>query len=208
MKRYLSYAGLVVVASATVWSTVAAYLSAHQLIDTITELAGYSLCLMAVFGGEAIYCLFHPGGPLRNGRLLLSALLLIAPLIIVSFFWYNSTKLFVFWKMKAVPAAAWRQMAAEVDLQARQVAKGSPPYDISREALPKSFAPLGRIRECRWVNVIGEGDNYVGVQVSYGGRGRRWGLVVGPMSPLKYPYLLKVKQIPVATNAIFFVGHD
>jgi hypothetical protein len=105
-----------------------------------------------------------------------------------------------------------QQMAFDLEVLAKKKWDQDEP-GLGANELPKSLDALGRTGGVAGV-VTRLDDGQLGVYVRYGTSSRRWGLAVGPEqyfdSLFGNPYSnwSRFKTLPVATNALFFVGPD
>lgn len=196
-------AWVAVICLGTLWSISAAWLAANQIIPVFTEATSYWLACPAVLFAMSRY-LAH----MRNGgapREITNRDLLAGLAVFVAFaFWWGSDRAFVFWKLRAIPAAAWPEMVSDLEKVGRRSLEGDGYHAFNGKEIPKSLHQLGAGFDYKGGNAQrSEFPEYSGVIASvwFGYRPRTWGLYVGPEAgcPLHMRYR-------VGPNAFFFFG--
>jgi len=125
--------------------------------------------------------------------------------VIVLASWFESDRVFLFWKLRAIPPGVWSQMVSDLEKFGARYAQGGDYHSFNRMELPESLYQLGSRFDCRGgtAQVVNYPD-YSGIIVTamFGYKPRSWGLYIGP----KRGCPLSV-HIPVGQNAYFFFGY-
>jgi len=204
--RLKSYSGILLIALGTAWSLAAAWLSANLAISVRTEFSDYKYSFFAAVVGSF---LFIRAGKVASRRRMVRYTISVSALIIIAAAWMFSDQIFTYWKMRAVPVAAWQQAASDIEKLAEE-APGTGelhPWTSHSRDLPKSSGIIGLPSDYA-AGRGGKGlDGIDGALacLTYGFKPRNWGLIVCPETAVRSE-CSKFKIIPIATNAYFFVG--
>ncbi len=208
MKTFERWLGGIVTLVAVSWPFVAVWATARQLIPSRTEYVTCILCWPASVVGPVLFW-NHPKG--KGMSHFLKAMVKAAccsaiALIILFVGLRNSERMFTRVLMANNSESTWQQMTSDLYSIGAETALQKQSGMIKR--LPESLNRLGRRDDTSGVNVMEFGEEDFGVVVTYGGRNRKWGVMVGSAEFLNYFSLKNYKYIPVSTNAVFFVGTD
>jgi hypothetical protein len=201
-----AHAGIIILLLAVVWSVMAPWLSANQFIAVRAEVLNYKYCVLAVVcGGFRLI----QGGKSGGRRQVVRWVVLVGSLLAVCLAWFLADNAFTYWKMRAVPAAAWQQAASDLERLAKEaptMGKNQPWANYARY-LPKSIQVVGLPED--YAAGHGSAGLYgaegIVADVTYGFKPRTWGLFVGTEDPVREGPQ-KYRTIRVGTNAFFFVG--
>ncbi len=192
---------------AATWAVIAARLCANLAITVSTGLTCYWLSLAAVLAGGCFYLASRGAAvaPVSRLRRLVPPLLALQLVLVGSL---GSNIAFRYWRLRAIPRGAWRQMALDLESVGRQSAEGGGWHSFSRKVLPKSLHRLGLGEDYNGGSAqLVSSPEYSGVVacVNFGCSVRTWGLCVGPESfvEARWP---GCKHIRVGETAFFFTG--
>jgi hypothetical protein len=198
-------AALVLVLLCGLWSLIAAWLCAHLVITTHTEIISYYLCIVGVVFGVIICVTYSLWGNVARKNLFLTIAFSLFVLVITSVAWGFSDEIFSHWKMRAISGDAWQRMASELEALAKQSDVQDTSY-FYPDPSSTMFAKLGRKDDClggsSW-----DHDGLIEARMVYGTRLRRWGLCVGSKDSLR-SHWPNFHFITAGTNAYFFCGPD
>jgi hypothetical protein len=195
-------AGLLIFVSAIVWSFVAPWFTANNLIQSIHEMISYEGgCVAVLFGGWVYARNANPGLRLKA----IICITIVCGLVIVVTSCLDSDKRFMFWKRRVISPSAWQQMVSDLKALAKaENAKNTNGFmPIHRDQLPKSFDALALPGEPGGGNTR-TGDN---PYVIYGTKGRRWGLAIGS-NYFNGGNRVNYERVNVYDDAYFFAGPD
>ncbi len=193
---------------AVIWPFLASWLAAYQVIPGNTEQLTRWLCLpVAVLG--ALYCLNEAlTTPVKPLKIIIAILIPVCAATAVFQARKYSDQMFAFWIMKRVSPAEWQEMALSVHRISRKAGSAGQSM-VAPADLPRDLPMLGRAEKCWGIDgIMDVGDGHFGGRLIFGDRNRKWGLLVGPEEFLNYFSWKKFRYIPVATNAVFFIGPD
>ncbi len=208
MQTFERWLGVIVTLVAVIWPFAAVWATAHQVILSRTEFVTYLLCWPAAVIGPVLFWNRPHGQKVRHilGAMAMAVCSSAMVFMILFVALRYSDRMFTRVLMARNPQPSWQQIISDVSRIGEESAAKKQFGIISQ--LPASLKRLGRPEESSGVNVLEFGEDDFGVAVTYGGRNRRWGLLVGPDEFLNYSSWKKYKHIPVSTNAVFFVGPD
>jgi hypothetical protein len=201
------HVGAALMGIAVIWSIVAPWLSANNVITVWAELSTrWLLLLVLLFGASAHLGNLSRPWPLRS--FFCRCVAATFALMMFVAMWFLSDKAFLYWKMRAIPPEAWVQMVSDVEKVGRQSAESGTNCLSGTMPPPKSLQRLGLAGD------YGGGSaqfvsrpEYTGLVVSidFGYKVRGWGLFVGP-EKLAKGHWPGFERRRVGTNAFFFIG--
>ena len=205
-QRWKILVGFIIIAAATVWSATAALLSSRDIIPVHTELSSYKYSIF----GMLIGCYYLFSGATRSKRIVRygCAIASILGLLVGCATWWNSDRIFAYWKLHRPPEGFWRQAASDLTVLAQsRTGSERQPLQISANQLPKDFSVVGQLEEYTggWAGVNVLGAEGVVTCVKYGNKERMWGLYVGPARGAHLEWK-RGEHIVVFSNTFFCVG--
>ncbi len=194
-------------ATASVWSAVAAFLSANRVISVFSELASYWLALIAVVTGAI---LLGVGGrePSTPVYFRWEPVIELCAFAVVLASWHFSDKQFAYWKMRSIPQKAWPEMVSDLEALGRATTERGQNYLSMEQPPPQSLRRLGLGVDYKGgICNVWDYPEYKGVFaiIVFGYKTRSWGLCLGPERRAQN-YCKGGVCIPVASNAYFFCG--
>jgi hypothetical protein len=191
---------------ASIWSTLASYLSAHQFIAVGTEIYSYWIAVPLTILCGAKY-VSNRSGDKRWHCLVVRGTIFVSILLLALVAWARSADTFCFWKLKDISPDSWPQIIAGLQKAGRTSADNGG-RSFGATAFPESLSPLGTKEDFilgrgRWLTRPG----YTGLvaYAEFGYRVRIWGLFVGPEKLLDEGWP-GVKKVPVGQDSFFIVG--
>jgi hypothetical protein len=199
--------GLALLVLAAGWSVAAPWLSANKLITVWTELSSYWLCLAGVIWGAVAYALNR-----SESKTWLSTetrcVVGVCAFVVVLALSLSSNRVFLFWKLRTIPASAWPEMIADLEKVGTLSAESGTNYLSGAKAPPKSLQQLGLGNDYAGGSAhIASFPNYSGViaDIEFGNKIRVWGLHFGPEKALS-EFCPNCRGVRVGPNALFYMG--
>jgi hypothetical protein len=139
-------AGAIAVGLATAWSVSAAWLSANQVITVFpAEVISYWLAIVTVLVGGSLY-LANRGESKTSAQVRGGPLAAALALVIVLASWLESDRVFLFWKLRAIPPGAWPQMVSDLEKVGRRSGEGGAVgIPSGGKSCRTAFTGLGRV---------------------------------------------------------------
>jgi len=185
------------------WCLSASWLTAHEVIKSVSEVESYLWCLCLMLFTAVCYLWLACRANIWHS--FLAAIVAFSGLIIGVIASRTADDTFMFWKIRAISPATWQLMVSDLkalgnDIPQRDKSGFFPIPDPNR--MPKSFDFLGLRKEF----VVFEWGTQPCVRFgSKGAQGRQWGLFVGSRHFWDGEHPEVVKRIRVTDDAYFFV---
>lgn len=201
------FAGLLIIVSCVLWSSIAVILSVQGLITVYLELRSYVPSLIIVgLGAIVILGKREPRSTVVGVRRICTWLVLALSISLMVTVWLKSNSIFHYWKAQQVTSAFLQMLPNDVDSLVRDVRSRNAGHEISANMLPPHFGKIGRTEEFAYGYAAVEGED-AEVLIAYGYKSRRWGIFYGDESSLADRFQGS-RRVPLSARLFYFTTTD